>query len=123
MHYVHHHHHHHNHNHNHNRIQNNASSPIPASSACQSTQYPSYCNNILHFDNTTASLYEYGRFSFKRAISQAQKFIRLINRFLNNPKRRLRLTPSAVGALQDCQFLAELNLDFLTSSFYSVREK
>ncbi|XP_074278996.1 putative pectinesterase/pectinesterase inhibitor 41 [Silene latifolia] len=97
----------------------NATTPVPASTVCQSTQYPGYCSNVLKSDNQTANVYEYGRFSFKRSISQATKFLKLVNKYIAK-SRKLGLTPSSVGALQDCQFLAQLNLDFLTTSFQSV---
>lgn len=101
---------------------NNATAPLPASTVCQSTQYPAYCKNVLQSDNRTANVYEYGRFSFKRSVSQASKFLKLINKYLHN-SRKLKLTPSAIGALQDCQFLAELNIDFLNTSYSAVNTK
>lgn len=102
-----------------NNDNTNATTPIPASTLCQSTQYPSYCKSILQSDNKTANVYEYGRFSFKRSISQSSKFLKLINKYLHNSKK-LKLTPYAIAALQDCKFLSELNLDFLTTSYMTV---
>ncbi|XP_021722450.1 probable pectinesterase/pectinesterase inhibitor 41 [Chenopodium quinoa] len=102
---------------------NNATAPVSASTVCQSTQYPAYCKNILQSgNNTTGNVYEYGRFSFKRSVSQASKFLKLINKYLHN-SRKLKLTPSAIGALQDCQFLAELNVDFLNTSYNAVNTR
>ncbi|KNA09523.1 hypothetical protein SOVF_152850 [Spinacia oleracea] len=89
---------------------------MPASAVCQSTLYPSYCKDVLQSANKTANVYEYGRFSFKRSVSQAARFLKVVNKYLHD-SRKLKLTPSAVAALQDCQFLAELNVDFLADSF------
>ncbi|KAK9726339.1 hypothetical protein RND81_05G207100 [Saponaria officinalis] len=97
----------------------NATTPVSASSVCQSTQYPGYCKNVLQSDNQTANVYEYGRFSFKRSISQAKKFLKLLTKYIKK-SHKFNFTPSVVGALQDCQFLAQLNLDYLTTSFHSV---
>ncbi|KAL9228214.1 hypothetical protein vseg_003819 [Gypsophila vaccaria] len=97
----------------------NATTPVKASTVCQSTMYPSYCKNVLQSDNQTANVYEYGRFSIKRSISQAKKFLKLVNKYLTKSHKH-DFSPSLVGALQDCQFLAQLNLDFITTSFQSV---
>lgn len=64
-------------------------------------------------------MYEYGRFSFKKSISQATKLLNLVNKYLSQA-RKLGLTPSAVGALQDCSLLAQLNIDFFTTTFATV---
>ncbi|KAL8143041.1 hypothetical protein V2J09_016073 [Rumex salicifolius] len=92
--------------------------PVNASTVCNATLYPAYCKGVLQSDNrTSGSVYEYGYFSVKRSISQANKFLNLVNKYLAKGRT---LTPSAIGALQDCQLLAQLNLDFLTESFQTV---
>ncbi|KAL9235737.1 hypothetical protein vseg_010476 [Gypsophila vaccaria] len=97
----------------------NATAPIPVSIVCQSTQYAEYCKDVLPSGNKTANIYDYGRYSLKRSISQAQRFLKLVNRYLSN-SQNLKLSPSAIGALQDCQFLGQLNVDFLKTSFQSI---
>lgn len=83
---------------------------------CKSTPDPSYCTSLLPPQN--GNVYHYGRFSVKESLSQATKFLNLVNRYL---QRRSTLSTSAIHALQDCQTLAELNVDFLSSSFQTVK--
>ncbi|KAK7356382.1 hypothetical protein VNO80_15653 [Phaseolus coccineus] len=83
---------------------------------CISTPDPSYCTSLLPPQN--ANVYDYGRFSVKKSLSQATKFLNLVNRYL---QRRSTLSTSAIHALQDCQTLAELNVDFLSTSFQTVK--
>ncbi|XAR58414.1 Pectinesterase [Bertholletia excelsa] len=92
----------------------NTSSTI--STVCNNTLYPSFCRNLLSKGNSS-SLYDYGRFSLKKSLSSARKFSSLINRLLH---RSSSLTPTAVAALQDCRFLAELNLDYLYAAIHTL---
>ncbi|KAI4326443.1 hypothetical protein MLD38_031758, partial [Melastoma candidum] len=84
-------------------------------SACKTTPDPSFCKSSLP-SNGTADVHYYGRYSLKKSLSQAQKFLSLVNRYLS----RGSLTPSAIGALRDCQLLASLNLDYLLNSFQAL---
>ncbi|GAB4829933.1 Probable pectinesterase/pectinesterase inhibitor 7 [Ancistrocladus abbreviatus] len=94
------------------------STPVSPSTVCNATLYPGFCKNVLQNDNQTkANVYDYGRFSVRRSISEAQKFLNLVNKYLS---RQSKLTQSAVMALQDCQLLAQLNMDFLSESFQTV---
>lgn len=97
----------------------NTTTPVPATTVCRGTQDPGYCSAVLQSDNRTATVYEYGRFSFKKSISQATKLLNLVNKYLSQA-HKLGLTPSAVGALQDCSLLAQLNIDFFTTTFATV---
>lgn len=94
----------------------NVSPPIPI---CNSTPYPSLCRSSLPNNNATANVYDYGRFSVKKSLSAARKFLSLIENFLSRPST---LTKGAIGALQDCRVLAESNIDFLTNSFQVVNQ-
>ncbi|XP_043721040.1 probable pectinesterase/pectinesterase inhibitor 7 [Telopea speciosissima] len=85
-------------------------------SICNSTQYPSYCKSVLP-NNQSANIYDYGQFSVRRSLSEALKFQSLINRYL---ARKSSLSQAAISVLEDCSLLAELNVDFLTSSTKSV---
>ncbi|GAB2281731.1 Probable pectinesterase/pectinesterase inhibitor 41 [Dionaea muscipula] len=92
--------------------------PVNASAFCNSTLYPGFCKSVLKNENkTSANVYEYGRFSVRRSLSEARRFLKLVNWYLTH---RNKLTVSAVGALQDCQLLAQLNMDFLSASFQTV---
>ncbi|KAG7030208.1 putative pectinesterase/pectinesterase inhibitor 7, partial [Cucurbita argyrosperma subsp. argyrosperma] len=93
--------------------------PLSAASAsasvCTSTPDPSYCKSTL--PNQTGNVYSYGRSSFRKSLSSSQKFLRLVKKYLRS---RSSLTVPAVRALEDCQLLAGLNIDYLTTSFRTV---
>lgn len=93
------------------------SNPASISNICKSTPYPTFCRSVLPKDNSTANVYDYGRFSVRRSLSAARKFLSLIEKNLRHSKD---LTITAVRALEDCRFLAGLNMDFLKTSFQTV---
>lgn len=95
----------------------NPITPISPGAACKSTPDPTYCKSILPPQN--ANVYDYGRFSVKKSLSQSRKFSDLINKYL---QRRSTLSTTALRALQDCQSLSDLNFDFLSSSFQTVNK-
>ncbi|KAL0389656.1 UNVERIFIED_CONTAM: putative pectinesterase/pectinesterase inhibitor 7 [Sesamum calycinum] len=92
-------------------------SPVPPSKVCKSTPFPSFCNTVLPASNSSANVYDYGRFSVRKSLSAARKFLSLIEKYLRKSKQ---LTITAVRALEDCKFLAESNIDNLMSSFQIV---
>ncbi|XP_043700126.1 probable pectinesterase/pectinesterase inhibitor 41 [Telopea speciosissima] len=91
------------------------SSPVPKDSICKSTPYPNHCKSVLP-SNKSSNVYDYGRFSVSESLSSAKKFLRLVNKYL----RDKTLSVMAVRALEDCQLLAELNIDFLLNSSTTV---
>lgn len=93
------------------------STSVSPGTACKSTPDPTYCKSILPPQN--GNVYDYGRFSVKKSLSQAQKFLNLVDKYL---QRRSSLSTTAVRALQDCRSLGELNIDFLSSSFQTVNK-
>ncbi|KAK1428160.1 hypothetical protein QVD17_16988 [Tagetes erecta] len=94
--------------------------PSSATTICQYTPYPSFCRSTIPINNSTANVYDYGRFSVRKSISSARKFATLIDKYLS---RSSTLTTGAIRALQDCQYLAEVNVDFLTNAFQTVDQK
>ncbi|XP_073283752.1 probable pectinesterase/pectinesterase inhibitor 7 [Primulina huaijiensis] len=96
------------------------SKPVAPSTLCKSTPDPSFCNTVLPSGNSSSNVYDYGRFSVRKSLSSAQRFLSLIMKYLGNSKN---LTTTAIRALQDCKFLAECNIDYLTSSFETVSRK
>ncbi|KAB2052656.1 hypothetical protein ES319_A12G137500v1 [Gossypium barbadense] len=92
------------------------SDPVSPGSVCKSTPDPSYCISVL--PNQTTNVYNYGRFSVRKSLSQSRKFVNLLDKYLR--KYRQSLSVSAIRALEDCRFLADLNMDFLLSSFKTV---
>lgn len=88
------------------------SAPVSPTTACNSTPDPNFCKSVLP-SRGSQNLYTYGRFSLAKSLWNAQKFLNLINRYL---ARHSTLSLTAVRALEDCQLLSELNIDFLTSA-------
>ncbi|CAM0873082.1 unnamed protein product [Alopecurus aequalis] len=86
--------------------------PVPPSTACNETTDPTFCRSVLPA-NGTNNLYTYGRFSAAKSLSNANKFLGLVNRYL---ARGNGLSAGAVAALQDCQLLSGLNIDFLSAA-------
>jgi pectinesterase len=86
--------------------------PVPPSTACNETTDPTFCRSVLPA-NGTSNLYTYGRFSAAKSLTNANKFLGLVNRYL---ARGGGLSAGAVAALQDCQLLSELNIDFLSAA-------
>lgn len=84
--------------------------PQSPETICNSTPFPSSCISIL--PKTKANVYDFGRFSVQQSISQSQKFLNLIQKQL---QRSSTFSLSTFRALQDCQYLASVNLDFLST--------
>ncbi|XP_062144038.1 probable pectinesterase/pectinesterase inhibitor 7 [Alnus glutinosa] len=94
----------------------NSSSPVSPGTVCKSTPDPSYCKSVLPY-NQTANVHDYGRYSVRKALSESRKFLNMVDSYLNH---KSALTTSAIRALEDCQLLAGLNMDFLLTSFQTV---
>ena len=95
--------------------QSNSTSPVSPETICKSTPDPHFCKTVL--PNQTANVYDYGRYTVRKSLSQSRKFLSMIDKYL---KQSSTLTNSAIQALEDCRQLAELNMDFLLSSFQTV---
>ncbi|XP_002523112.2 probable pectinesterase/pectinesterase inhibitor 7 [Ricinus communis] len=91
------------------------SNPTSPGSLCNSTPEPAYCKSVLPKHN--ANVYDYGRYSVRKSLSQSRKFLSLVDKYL---ARRSSLSISAIRALEDCRLLAGLNMDFLLNSFHTV---
>ncbi|KAH7836826.1 hypothetical protein Vadar_006146 [Vaccinium darrowii] len=92
------------------------SNPVSTGTICSYTLDPSFCRTQLP-QNNSANVYDCGRLSVRKSLSSARKFLALINQYLSHSSS---LTPSAIAALNDCQLLASLNLDYLSSSLQTV---
>lgn len=90
--------------------------PAPPETICNNTPDPSYCITTL-FNNQTADVYTYCRFTIRKALSQTKKFLNLIENYLT---RRSTLSTAIVRALEDCRLLAGLNMDYLLSSYGTI---
>ncbi|XP_043700125.1 probable pectinesterase/pectinesterase inhibitor 20 [Telopea speciosissima] len=82
--------------------------------ACNSTLYPDYCKSILP-SNESLTLHDYTRISVSKSLSASRKFLHLIKLYLNNQS-----SITTISALQDCQLVAELNVDFFSESFQTI---
>lgn len=67
--------------------------------------------------STGGNVYDSGRFSIRHSLSKASRFFDLIEKHLQNTST---LPKSITGALTDCQYLAQLNINFLSNSFRAV---
>ncbi|XP_059437438.1 probable pectinesterase/pectinesterase inhibitor 7 [Corylus avellana] len=93
----------------------NATSPVSQGTMCKSTPDPSFCKSVL--PTKSANVHEYGRYSVRKALSQSGNFLKMVDKYLNH---KSSLTISAIRVLEDCRFLAGLNMDFLLTSFQTV---
>ncbi|KAJ0699334.1 putative pectinesterase [Helianthus annuus] len=91
--------------------------PSSSSTVCQSTPYPSFCQTTLPINNSSATIYDYGRLSIRKSITAASKFANSIDKYLSNSPG---LTTGTIRALQDCQYLAKLNIEYLSNAFATV---
>ncbi|KAH7547684.1 hypothetical protein JRO89_XS14G0002200 [Xanthoceras sorbifolium] len=88
----------------------------PPSVACKSTPYPKLCRSILSaFKFSPSNPYNYGKFSVKQCFKQAKKLSKIIKHYLSHRKERSMLKHMEAAALDDCQQLMELNVDYLES--------
>ncbi|KFK37519.1 hypothetical protein AALP_AA4G267600 [Arabis alpina] len=91
----------------------NAMSPT---NVCRFAPDPSYCRSIL--PNQPGDIYSYGRFSLRRSLSRANRFMSLIEAELD---RKGKVAAKAtVQALEDCKFLAGLTTDYILSSSRTI---
>ncbi|KAE9611823.1 hypothetical protein Lal_00011547 [Lupinus albus] len=93
------------------------STRVPPGTICKSTPDPSYCKSVLPTQN--GNVYDYCRISVKKSLFQTTIFLNLVNIYL---QKSSSLSTPEIRALQDCKSLAELNLDFLSSSFQTVNK-
>lgn len=96
---------------------NSTSSSDSPETICKSTQYPFFCKSVL--PKHTRDVHDSGRFLIQRSSSRSLEFLKLLDKYLQNPSS---LSPTTILALEDCQFLMELNLDLLSSSIGSVNK-
>ncbi|XP_078445496.1 pectinesterase-like [Wolffia australiana] len=80
---------------------------------CDSTPHPNLCKSTLPSSHTD-DLHYYGRFSIARSLTQARKFSKMVKKKL--AKSSSSLSTLSVRALQDCDLLSDLNVDFLQST-------
>ncbi|XP_006853048.2 pectinesterase [Amborella trichopoda] len=91
-------------------------SPLSPDSACKTTLYPRLCKSMLP-NYGSNNLYNYGRLSVQKALSNAFGFSSLIDRKLKN---RFLIPNNQVAALRDCKLLADLTTDYLLNTMATL---
>ncbi|MBA0833104.1 hypothetical protein Goarm_017440 [Gossypium armourianum] len=99
-----------------------ATFPNPASvfnseSICKLTPHADFCKSILPSDKF-ATIFDFSRVSMQQSLLNAHSFLGAIKYFLRLPSTSFL---STIWALQDCQFLAELNVDFLSYTLQGIK--
>lgn len=92
--------------------------PIAPGTICNDTLYPSWCKSVLT-NHTADNVYDYGRFLVQQSLWKSHSFLNTVNGYLKRPST---LSKAAIAALQDCQLLTGLNIDFLGSSLYTLNK-
>ncbi|XP_061350197.1 probable pectinesterase/pectinesterase inhibitor 47, partial [Gastrolobium bilobum] len=89
--------------------------PSSSSTACKSTLYPKLCRSILSTIRSSPSdPYHLGKFSIKQSLKQAKKLAKVFENFLKRTHSSY-LNHAEVAALEDCNELNQLNVDYLES--------
>ncbi|KAJ1402379.1 Pectinesterase, catalytic [Sesbania bispinosa] len=94
-----------------------SSSVVPPETICGSTVDPAYCKTVLA--NQNGNIYDYGRISIRKSMSQSRKFMNLVDSYLQGSSS---LSQSTVRALQDCKFLAELSFEYLSNTYATTNQ-
>lgn len=93
------------------------SSIVPPETICGSTVDPTYCKTVLA--NQNGNIYDYGRISFRKSLSQSRKFSNLVDSYLQGSSS---LSQSTVHALEDCRFLAEQSFEYLSNTYATANQ-
>ncbi|GAB4835783.1 hypothetical protein Ancab_000699 [Ancistrocladus abbreviatus] len=92
-----------------------AATSASADTVCNATPYPPYCKSLLR--NKSGTVHDYCRFCLTHSLSAASSFLSLVNQHL---KSQSQYSQSTLYALQDCQFLSELKIDYLSTTMASI---
>ncbi|KAK1292379.1 putative pectinesterase/pectinesterase inhibitor 41 [Acorus calamus] len=88
-----------------------SASSIPSSAACDITTYPHFCRSSILPRHGSATIHDYCRFTIPKSLSVAHRLSSLINSHL---ARTPSLSAPAARALNDCELLSDLNIDYLS---------
>ncbi|KAL8109324.1 pectinesterase-like [Apium graveolens] len=83
---------------------------------CDYTPFPSFCNS-MRLQNNFGSLQEYVRFILQQSISSTQNVLSIIDGYL---ELRIGLQEYTFHALEDCQLLTSLNIDFFVITLEAI---
>ncbi|KAL8088623.1 pectinesterase-like [Apium graveolens] len=82
---------------------------------CDDTPFPIFCKTLL--PNNNASINDLSRFSVQQSISMTQNVLSLLSSYLG---QRSTLSNNVIQALEDCQNLCNLNMDFLSETLQAI---
>ncbi|KAK7284627.1 hypothetical protein RJT34_19376 [Clitoria ternatea] len=88
---------------------------VPAETICDSTLDPPFCRNVLA--NRNGNIFDYGRISVRKSLSQSRKFLDTLNSLLRD---KSSFSQPTIRAFEDCQFLAEQNFEYLSTTLNTV---
>ncbi|KAK1317511.1 putative pectinesterase/pectinesterase inhibitor 20 [Acorus calamus] len=88
-----------------------SASSIASSAACDSTTYPHFCHSSILPRHGSATIHDYFRFTIAKSLSAAHRLSSFINSHL---ARAPSLSAPAARALNDCELLSDLNIDYLS---------
>ncbi|KAI4349685.1 hypothetical protein L6164_010245 [Bauhinia variegata] len=75
---------------------------------CESTSSPSYCEAVLPKQH--GKLHDFGKFCLQKSLLQSRRFSDMVNFYLGG---KSTLSEKTIRALNDCQFLSQLNVEYL----------
>ncbi|XP_045786535.1 probable pectinesterase/pectinesterase inhibitor 7 [Trifolium pratense] len=90
---------------------------VPPETICGSTIDPTYCKNVLA--NQNGNIYDYGRISIRKSLSQSRKFINSMDSYLQGSSS---LSQSTIRALEDCRFLSDLSFEYLSNTYATTNQ-
>lgn len=95
-----------------------SSSIVPPETICGSTVHPTYCSKTV-LANQNGNVFDYGRVSFQKSLSQTRKFLKLVGSYLQGS---LSLSQYTISALEDCRYLAEQNFEYLSNIYATTSQ-
>ncbi|KEH41800.1 pectinesterase/pectinesterase inhibitor [Medicago truncatula] len=90
---------------------------VPPETICKGTINPIYCKTVLGSEN--GNIYDYGRISIRKSLSQSRKFVNLLDSYLQGSSS---LSQSTIRALEDCQYLANLSFEYLSNTYGTTNQ-
>ncbi|KAK8488267.1 hypothetical protein V6N13_052169 [Hibiscus sabdariffa] len=96
------------------------SSPLHSDFICQNTSHSDFCIYILP-SNKSHSIFYYANLSIHQSLLNARSFLASVDRFLALPSTST--SNRTIQALEDCRFLANHSLDFLSQISIGINSK
>ncbi|GMI94505.1 hypothetical protein like AT1G02810 [Hibiscus trionum] len=93
---------------------------FPSHSICKNTPNADHCKYILP-SNKFHSVFHYANVSIHQSLLNSRTFLASVNHFLALPSTTT--SPSTIQALEDCRFLADHSLHFLSQILVRINSK